>query len=347
MTISIKIQYKNELRRLAFANESDLSYNELANRVERLFGLSGRQFRVRYKDEEGDYVTVDTQEELQVALSIAQDSERKILRLEVDLLPSEANGQALAEHLEELFTALCESIGIDKERAEAFVRTIVPDRIKNLVSCQQKDLGVARQILEAFLAGNLQGLPFFPRSQQGFNEAEQGFAAPFNCGRRGRWRRWFNGGGPGCHPCPNDNQGGGAFAQHEFPNPHHPPPPCGFPGPPPPSFGGSVPPPPPGGRPWFPAPSPFDVAGTAKEAEETTESGQGPPHCGAPHMGGVHGPFFGNAPFWMGRCRGRNPGFGGEKPKARFVADLTIFDGTVFRPTATFTKIWRMRNTGE
>merc|ERR1719281_1452218 len=57
---------------------------------------------------------------------------------------------------------------------------------------------------------------------------------------------------------------------------------------------------------------------------------------------------------WGGRCGG---GFGGARvhraegggPKlaARFVRDVTIFDGTQMAPGTTFTKIWRIKNVGE
>lgn len=43
-------------------------------------------------------------------------------------------------------------------------------------------------------------------------------------------------------------------------------------------------------------------------------------------------------------------GCGGKsgKPKldSRFVSDVTVMDGTVMAPSTPFTKIWRMRNTG-
>merc|ERR1719440_1269498 len=42
-------------------------------------------------------------------------------------------------------------------------------------------------------------------------------------------------------------------------------------------------------------------------------------------------------------------GHGGGEPKlaARFVRDVTIFDGTQMAPGTTFTKIWRLKNVGE
>merc|ERR1719240_677555 len=46
---------------------------------------------------------------------------------------------------------------------------------------------------------------------------------------------------------------------------------------------------------------------------------------------------------------GGHGGRGAEHPKlgARFVRDVTIFDGTQMAPGTTFTKIWRLKNVGE
>jgi next-to-BRCA1 protein 1 len=70
-----------------------------------------------------------------------------------------------------------------------------------------------------------------------------------------------------------------------------------------------------------------------------------------PHIHGSHGPngFHGPHGPYAGkgdsRCGGAFGGFGG-KLDARFVQDVTIFDGTEFAPGTEFTKIWRLRNSG-
>merc|ERR1719421_354761 len=63
---------------------------------------------------------------------------------------------------------------------------------------------------------------------------------------------------------------------------------------------------------------------------------------------------FGGGAGWGGRCGG---GFGGARmhraegggPKlaARFVRDVSIFDGTQMAPGTAFTKIWRIKNVGD
>ncbi|CAH8391798.1 unnamed protein product [Eruca vesicaria subsp. sativa] len=66
-------------------------------------------------------------------------------------------------------------------------------------------------------------------------------------------------------------------------------------------------------------------------------------------------PFRGQlTPFsnpWVGHVP--QPEFGGlhfrctrPKPDSRFVVDVNVLDGTVFAPSAQFTKIWKMRNNG-
>lgn len=67
------------------------------------------------------------------------------------------------------------------------------------------------------------------------------------------------------------------------------------------------------------------------------------PHMHGPHgFHGPHGPYGGKGDS---RCGGAFSGFGG-KLDARFVQDVTIFDGTEFAPGTEFTKIWRLRNSG-
>merc|ERR1719230_2432094 len=47
----------------------------------------------------------------------------------------------------------------------------------------------------------------------------------------------------------------------------------------------------------------------------------------------------------MGEQHGN--GMGGGKLAARFVRDVSIFDGTQMEPHMPFTKIWRLKNVGE
>lgn len=71
--------------------------------------------------------------------------------------------------------------------------------------------------------------------------------------------------------------------------------------------------------------------------------------------GGGHGFGFGRGP-WAGANRGGCPfnsnaagnnNHNNNKLAARFVRDVTVFDGTQMAPSTNFTKIWRLKNTGE
>jgi next-to-BRCA1 protein 1 len=64
-----------------------------------------------------------------------------------------------------------------------------------------------------------------------------------------------------------------------------------------------------------------------------------------PHMHGSHGPHGFHGPY-AGKGDSRCGGAFGGKLDARFVQDVTIFDGTEFAPGTEFTKIWRLRNSG-
>ncbi|GAQ90219.1 hypothetical protein KFL_006150010 [Klebsormidium nitens] len=78
--------------------------------------------------------------------------------------------------------------------------------------------------------------------------------------------------------------------------------------------------------------------------------GRGGPRCMPPGL------QFGGRPFMCGNANPSNRWGGGRhwgppstaeaKPDARFVKDVTIYDGTEMVPGTPFTKIWRFRNVG-
>lgn len=82
----------------------------------------------------------------------------------------------------------------------------------------------------------------------------------------------------------------------------------------------------------------------------------GPPrfHMSGPHGShGPHGHFHGGRGFSMrgpfsgfGGRHHCGPQFGADKLYARFVCDVTVFDGTEVAPGTHFVKIWRLRNSG-
>jgi len=110
----------------------------------------------------------------------------------------------------------------------------------------------------------------------------------------------------------------------------------------------SAPPPHPSTHPWRQC-GPWAAAAAAAGG-----AGGGGWRCGWGGGGGGGGGGFGGAGNggngFGGNGFGGN-GFGGNgfggKLAARFVRDVTIFDGTQMAPSTPFTKIWRIKNTGE
>merc|ERR1740138_356698 len=75
--------------------------------------------------------------------------------------------------------------------------------------------------------------------------------------------------------------------------------------------------------------------------------GGGGPWCGPPGNGFRHGhggPHSGSGGNG-GHCNGG--GNGHNKLAARFVRDVSIFDGSQMGAATRFTKIWRLKNSGE
>eukprot|EP00898_Chlorokybus_atmophyticus_P005200 jgi/Chlat1/5681/Chrsp37S05486 len=81
-----------------------------------------------------------------------------------------------------------------------------------------------------------------------------------------------------------------------------------------------------GHHPFMPYPAP-DASGPAQPASQGS---------GRMHPAGPWAPH--------GRCKW--PRFAAGKPDARFVSDVTIFDGTEVLPGQKFTKIWKIKNSG-
>ena len=87
---SVKARYNEQLRRFPYpldASQED-QYQLLCATLARAFTLApSSSIVLRYKDEDGDWITIRSMPELSVALSIATDT---ILRLEVDAVQSQA-----------------------------------------------------------------------------------------------------------------------------------------------------------------------------------------------------------------------------------------------------------------
>jgi len=63
--------------------------------------------------------------------------------------------------------------------------------------------------------------------------------------------------------------------------------------------------------------------------------------------GGMPGKGMGKGIGGKGKGCGKGGGKGDDKLAARFISDVAVFDGTQVAPGTTFTKIWKLKNTGE
>ena len=73
---NFKIEYRNEIRRVPLRSY----YEELQQQIKELFNLNESSFLIKYKDEEGDLITISSQIELNEALELF---ENKIIRLTI------------------------------------------------------------------------------------------------------------------------------------------------------------------------------------------------------------------------------------------------------------------------
>jgi len=84
-TCSVKAEYESELRR--FTNNG--SYEDVVNNVCTLFKLIPNEIQIQYKDDEGDWITISTQQELNVGLSLQpQNTPLRLLITKVQNAPS-------------------------------------------------------------------------------------------------------------------------------------------------------------------------------------------------------------------------------------------------------------------
>lgn len=80
--IVIKITDGKDIRRFT-ANVDDLTYTCVTKYVQDMFNLWGKVFRMKYKDDEGDLITVSTDVELSEAVEIALKQDPSVLRISI------------------------------------------------------------------------------------------------------------------------------------------------------------------------------------------------------------------------------------------------------------------------
>ena len=75
--INLKLKLGEEIRRISLYERSFIS---LQKQIKELFGLNERSFTLKYKDEEGDLVTISSDEEL---IESFQSIKGNLLRIEI------------------------------------------------------------------------------------------------------------------------------------------------------------------------------------------------------------------------------------------------------------------------
>ena len=79
-TLVVKMSEGDEIRRFT---TNALTYADLAHRVTESFGLPNGSFVTKYKDDEGDIITMSSEDELAEAVALATKNEPSVLRIQV------------------------------------------------------------------------------------------------------------------------------------------------------------------------------------------------------------------------------------------------------------------------
>ena len=94
-TIIVKITDGKDIRR--FTASTDISYDKIHKHAADGFNLGSKSFKLKYKDDEGDQITMSTDSEIQEAVSLTLKLEPPVLRLTLvpnSRAPSPARGAA-------------------------------------------------------------------------------------------------------------------------------------------------------------------------------------------------------------------------------------------------------------
>ena len=91
MAIIIKISDGKDIRRFTASTES-ISYSTIYKNASEAFGLGAKAFKLKYKDDEGDQITMSTDRELADAVAYTKTLEPPVLRLTLEASRTRAEG---------------------------------------------------------------------------------------------------------------------------------------------------------------------------------------------------------------------------------------------------------------
>ena len=81
-TLIVKITDGTDIRRFT-ANVADLTFESVQKRTAEAFGLGVKDLKLQYKDDEGDMVTMSSNDEMLEAIGLATSMVPAVLRLNV------------------------------------------------------------------------------------------------------------------------------------------------------------------------------------------------------------------------------------------------------------------------
>ena len=91
MAIIIKITDGTDIRRFTASTES-LTFSTIYKNASEAFGLGAKAFKLKYKDDEGDHITMSTDCELADAVAFTKTLEPPVLRLTLEASRTRVEG---------------------------------------------------------------------------------------------------------------------------------------------------------------------------------------------------------------------------------------------------------------
>jgi next-to-BRCA1 protein 1 len=370
--IIVKAVYKDDMRRFS-VQDSNLTYANILKQVVSRFGLKDpRSFVLKYKDEENDLVTVVSDEDLQEAVLSLGSAEPRVLRLSVVQVDKEesANSKPFDSLPSDLRKAL-NDIGLSEDQIK---NGVAPEAIAQMMQQAAAHIPQLMQFLPIIMSrfappGRSCGpCPAGPSSGSSSGTSPSNgmsFHPGVECDACGmhpivgvRYKSTVRDNFDLCESCKSSPQAADDNNYVALPPPvQMTPPPFPFHPPFHPSVHHGVTCDGCGMRPLVgvryksTVKDDYDLCESCKNSKAATDNNYTVVPPSAPWAGrrGPCGPMRGgHCGRWRGAC-GRNvhaQGQGQGKLMARFVKDLSIFDGTQMPPGTNFTKMWRMRNHG-
>ena len=143
MAIIIKITDGTDIRRFTASTES-LTFSTIYKNASEAFGLGAKAFKLKYKDDEGDQITMSTDRELADAVAYTKTLEPPVLRLTLEANRTRAEGGSQT---------------INPKRAEGASQTSNPKPANNTAAAPSADLDALLANIKAQLPALVDQLP--------------------------------------------------------------------------------------------------------------------------------------------------------------------------------------------